>query len=156
MYWNKELTYWITPKSGPIRSMETLLDANHALSRDLPRTFLKRAHWLVAGGLLVRAAETGRDKDIRRATDGLVKAIELEGWMDRVGAAARTVDFSLVPGEAPPRYGDMSSGGVASKDECSVQAVSIESPPASCQPLDALFTALLRPAHPLPVRRDAA
>jgi len=105
---------------------------------------------------LVRAAETGRDKDIKRATDGLVKAIELEGWMDRVGAAARTVDFSLVPVEAPPRYGDMCRGSVASKDECSVRAVSIESPPGSCQPLDALFTALLRPAHPLPVRRDAA
>ena len=156
MYWNKELTYWITPKSGPIRSMETLLDANHALSRDLPRTFLKRAHWLGAGSLLVRAAETGRDKDIRRATDGLVKAIEREGWMDHVRAAARTVDFSLLPNEAPPRYGDMCNGSVAIKDECSVQAASIESPSASCQPLDALFTALLRPAHPLPIRRDAA
>jgi hypothetical protein len=84
MYWNKELTYWITPKSGPIRSMETLLDANHALSRDLPRTFLKRPHWLGAGALLVRAAETGRDKEIRRATDGLLRAIEIEGWMSRV------------------------------------------------------------------------
>jgi hypothetical protein len=155
MYWNKDLTYWITPKSGPIRSMETLLDANHALSRDLPRTFLKRPHWLGAGALLVRAAETGRDKDIRRATDGLVKAIEHEGWMDHLRAAARTVDFSLVPVEAP-RYGGMCSGSVASKDEWRVQAESIESAPASCQPLDALFTVLLRPAHPLPVRRDAA
>src|SRR5215472_5006350 len=88
MYWNKELTYWITPKSGPIRSMETLLDANHALSRDLPRTFLKRPHWLGAGALLVRAAETGRDKEIRRATDGLLRAIEIEGWMSRVQAIA--------------------------------------------------------------------
>jgi len=156
MYWNRALTYWITPKSGPIRSMETLLDANHALSRDLPRTFLKRPHWLGAGGLLVRAAETGRDKDIRRATDGLVKAIEIEGWMSRVHTAARTVDFNLVPVEAPPTCGEMDSSSVASEDECSVQAESIESPPASCQPLDALFTALLRPAHPLLIRRDAA
>jgi hypothetical protein len=156
MYWNKELTYWITPKSGPIRSMETLLDANRALSQDLPRTFLKRPHWLGAGALLVRAAETGGDKDIRRATDGLVNAIEHEGWMDHVRAAARTVDFSLVPVEAPPRYGDMCSGSVATEDECSVQAESIKSLPASGQPLDALFTALLRPAHPPPIRRDAA
>jgi hypothetical protein len=84
MYWNKELTYWITPKSGPIRTIKTLLDANHALSQDLPRTFLKRPHWLGAGAFLVRAAETGRDKEIERATDGLPRAIELEGWMSRV------------------------------------------------------------------------
>ena len=31
MFWNKELTYWITPKSGPMRGMATLIDANHAL-----------------------------------------------------------------------------------------------------------------------------
>jgi hypothetical protein len=86
----------------------------------------------------------------------LVKAIEIEGWMNHLRAAARTVDFSLAPVEAPLRYGDMGRGTVASKDECSVQAVSIEGPPASCQPLDALFTALLRPARPLPIRRDAA
>jgi hypothetical protein len=84
MYWNKELAYWITPKSGPMRSMETLLDANHALSQDLPSTFRKRPHWLGAGSLLVRAAETGNDRDIARATDELVRAIEVEGWMSRV------------------------------------------------------------------------
>ena len=28
MFWNKELTYWITPKSGPMRGMATLIDAN--------------------------------------------------------------------------------------------------------------------------------
>jgi hypothetical protein len=49
MYWNKKLAYWITPKSGPIRSMETLLDANHALTQDLPWTSLKRPHWLGGG-----------------------------------------------------------------------------------------------------------
>ena len=105
---------------------------------------------------MVRAAETGRDNDIRRATDGLVEAFEIEGWMSPVRAAGRTGDFSLVPVEAPPTCGEMDSSSVASEDECSVQAESIESPPASCQPLDALFTTLLMPAHPLPIRRDAA
>ena len=100
MNWNKELTYWITPKSGPIRSLETLLDANHAVSQDLPRTFLKRPHWLAAGAFLVQAAETGSDKDIQRATDGLLRAIELEGWMSRVQAAAPSIAGQHLAAEA--------------------------------------------------------
>jgi hypothetical protein len=161
MYWNKELTYWITPKSGPIRSMETLLDANHALSQDLPWLFLKRPHWLLAGALLVLAAETGSAQDIQCATDGLLRAIELEGWMTRDPAAARerespptpgeeesdpdllTVDFSLVPIEPPLGYGEVYSSSVVSEHECGTAAESIESPPASSQPLDALFAVLL-------------
>ena len=91
MNWNKELAYWISPKSGPLRSLGTLLDANHALSQDLPRTFLRRPHWLAAGAFLVQAAESGSDKDIQRATDGLLRAIELEGWMNRVHAAAPSI-----------------------------------------------------------------
>ena len=83
MHWTKELTYTITPKSGPLRRMETLLDANRALSADLPKGFLKRCHWLAAGKLLVHAAETGRDADIKRATDELLNAVEREGWMNR-------------------------------------------------------------------------
>ena len=35
MHWEKRLAYTINPKSGPMRSMETLLDANRGLSRDL-------------------------------------------------------------------------------------------------------------------------
>ena len=100
MYWNKELTYWITPKSGPIRSMETLLDANHALSQDLPRTFLKRPHWLLAGALLVLAAETGSAQDIQGATDGLLSAIELEGWMSRVHSTAPSIAGQHLAAEA--------------------------------------------------------
>ena len=87
MHWNKELAYWITPKSGPMRGMETLIDANHALSQDLPLTYLKRPHWLGAGSLVVQAAETGRDADVQRATDELLRAIELEGWMSHARAS---------------------------------------------------------------------
>jgi len=83
MYWNKELTYWITPKSGPMRGMATLIDANHALSRDLPSGYLKRIHWFEVANLLVQAAETGREEDVRIATDELLRAIEEEGWMER-------------------------------------------------------------------------
>jgi len=84
MFWNKELTYWITPKSGPMRGMATLIDVNHALSRDLPSGYLKRVHWVDVANLLVQAAESGRDEDVRIATDELLRAVEQEGWMDRV------------------------------------------------------------------------
>jgi hypothetical protein len=83
MYWDKKLTYTITPKSGPMRSMETLLDVNHALSQDLPMGYLKRRHWLDAGKIVVEAAETGSIPVIREATERLLSAIETEGWMNR-------------------------------------------------------------------------
>jgi hypothetical protein len=31
MNWNFELAYFITPKAGPMRAMQTLLDANRAM-----------------------------------------------------------------------------------------------------------------------------
>jgi hypothetical protein len=83
MHWTKQFAYTITPKSGPMRSMETLIDANRAISEDMPKGFLKRYHWLAAGKELVHAAETGRDADIKRATDELLNAVQREGWMDR-------------------------------------------------------------------------
>ena len=86
--WSKPLAYTITPKSGPMRSMETLLDANRALTNDLPNGFLKRDHWLAAGKLLVHASETGAERDVQKATEELVKAVEREGWMSRVRVAS--------------------------------------------------------------------
>jgi hypothetical protein len=41
MNWSLSLTYFISPRSGPMRRMETLLDANRALSKDLGFKFLK-------------------------------------------------------------------------------------------------------------------
>src|SRR4051812_13491575 len=83
MYWAKELSYRITPRGGPMRSMETLIDANHALSQDLPLAYLRRRHWLEAGNLVVEAATTGEDADVELATEKLLFAIEHEGWMER-------------------------------------------------------------------------
>jgi hypothetical protein len=83
MHWDKKLAYVITPKSGPMRSMETLLDANHALSKDLPMAFLRLPHWYDAGKLVLAAAESGHEMDIEDATDKLLKAVEAEGWMTR-------------------------------------------------------------------------
>jgi hypothetical protein len=50
-----------------MRRMETLLDANRALTSDLPTGFLKRDHWLAAGKLLVHASETGSERDVKKA-----------------------------------------------------------------------------------------
>jgi hypothetical protein len=83
MHWEKRLAYKITPKSGPLRSMETLLDANRGLSRDLPAGYLRRRPWLEAGKILVEAAETGANSVIHEATERLVAALETEGWMTR-------------------------------------------------------------------------
>jgi len=83
MHWEKRLAYTITPKSGPMRSMETLLDANRALSTDLPRGYLRHRKWLDTGKLLVEAAEIGSDQIIQEATEQLLSAIEDEGWMTR-------------------------------------------------------------------------
>ena len=83
MHWTKQLSYTITPKSGPMRSMETLLDANRAISEDIPKAFVKRHHWFAAGSLLVRASATGVDADIQRATEAVLNAVEREGWMSR-------------------------------------------------------------------------
>ena len=66
-----------------MRRMETLLDANRALSNDLPKGFLKCDQWLIVGKLLVHASETGTAADIQRATDELLKVVESEGWMSR-------------------------------------------------------------------------
>jgi hypothetical protein len=83
MYWSASLTYFISPRSGPMRRMETLLDANRALSKDLGFTFLKQPHWRHAGQLLLKAADTGAADDIRAATNAVYSAIEREGWMSR-------------------------------------------------------------------------
>ena len=53
-HWHESLAYRVTPKSGPLGAMETLLDANRAISsRCLPVGSLKTEHWRKAGWALV-------------------------------------------------------------------------------------------------------
>ena len=66
-----------------MRSMETLLDANRALTNDLPAGYLRQRKWLETGKTLVEAAESGSDAKIRNATEKLLAAIAEEGWMER-------------------------------------------------------------------------
>jgi hypothetical protein len=83
MFWDSPLTYVITPKSGPVRAMQTLQDARSAMIHDLPPGSTKRLHWLHAGQRVVAASESGLQEDIRIATDALVAALDAEGWMSR-------------------------------------------------------------------------
>ena len=82
-YWDQPLTFVITPKSGPLQQMSSLLDANRALTGNLPHGFLKRPHWLKAGHALMTAAETGELRDIDRAFETIVIALNEEGWLSR-------------------------------------------------------------------------
>jgi hypothetical protein len=88
MFWNEPLTYVISPKSGPVRQMQTLHDARSAMVHDLPPGSTKRPHWLHAGQCLVAASESGSQEDIRMATDALLAALEMEGWMNPARSTA--------------------------------------------------------------------
>jgi hypothetical protein len=92
MHWNTELAYFVTPKSGPMRPMRTLVDVNRALLDDLPFVARLRPHWAAVARLLLIAADTASTIDVRLATDALVRALEVEGWMTR----------TRVPGALPP------------------------------------------------------
>jgi hypothetical protein len=83
MHWKKELAYVITPRSGPVRAMATLLDANRAIIEDLPHGWIKRPHWRQAGWRLIEAADSGVRTDISDASELVLDALNREGWMSR-------------------------------------------------------------------------
>jgi hypothetical protein len=83
MNWNAELAYDVTPKCGPMRTMRTLRDANYALLDDLTVQCRYQGHWFAVGRLLMAAAESGGRLDVMLATDALVMALEVEGWITR-------------------------------------------------------------------------
>src|ERR1700739_2801387 len=82
-HWRRPLPYVITPKSGPLPQMLSLIDANRALGQ-LPRGYLRRAHWMRAGHALVIAANTGGSRAIEWAFEALVAALDKEGWLTAV------------------------------------------------------------------------
>lgn len=87
LFWEKPLSFEISPRSGPVRRLTTLLDARSAMVHDLPPRSTKKPHWLRAGMLLVAASESGAYADIRAATDALADALDAEGWMSVAPAA---------------------------------------------------------------------
>jgi hypothetical protein len=106
-YWDQPLTFVITPKSGPLPQMSSLLDANRALTGNLPHGFLKRPHWLRAGQALMTAAETGESRDIDRAFETIVIGLDEEGWL------SRDISPTSLPLSAnPPDLGTGESGEI--------------------------------------------
>src|SRR5208282_5180070 len=101
--WDTRLTFVITPKSGPLRKMVRLRDAQQALIADLPSGFLRRAHWLTAGKALVTAAETGKPKDIEWVFESIVAALDEEGWLPQ-GASRVPLPRSGPLHFDPPRF----------------------------------------------------
>ena len=83
-YWYKCFEYPITPKSGPMPQMFSLIHARGAFL-ELPQGFLRRSHWLRAGQALLTASQTGTVIEIQRAFDALVAAVDEEGWLDLGG-----------------------------------------------------------------------
>lgn len=100
-FWNAPLLYTVTPKSGPMRAMTTLLDLNRSLNEDLPRGSLKIPRWRNLAVLLVRASETGARDDIEAVTAELVFTLSQEGWMTR----------SPLPSASGPVRGEGAPGG---------------------------------------------
>ena len=81
LFWERPLSYEITPKSGPVRRLVTLADVRTAMVYDLPRGTTKQPHWLSAGLLVVAASESGKQSDIHVATDAITDALDTEGWL---------------------------------------------------------------------------
>ena len=116
-YWDQPLTCVITPKSGPLPQMSSLLDANRALTGNLPHGFLKRPHWLKAGQALMTAAETGASSDIDRAFETIVIALDEEGWSSGdISPASPPLPTN------PPDLGTVESGEVEWVSETIVTA----------------------------------
>jgi hypothetical protein len=88
MGWDSELTFYITPKSGPLRPMWTLRDVNRGLLDDLTHRERVRPHWMSVKRLLLIAADTGSSIDVRLCTESVLRAVEREGWMTRSAAGA--------------------------------------------------------------------
>ncbi len=79
-HWHEPLANVITPKSGPLPQIMSLIDARRALL-ELPQGYLKRAYWLTAGRALMTAATTGESRDIEWAYEAIVAALVKEGWL---------------------------------------------------------------------------
>ncbi len=81
MNWHRELVFRITPKSGPLRPLETLLDASRAMMQDLSSGDRRKPFWRDAGWAVVEAVDRDSYASVARATECLVTALDAEGWM---------------------------------------------------------------------------
>ena len=74
------LTRVIAPAGGPGGELATLEDAARFVG--LLRSWRQgRPHWDFAAELLLRAAETGKRRDVEAATAQMERALRVEGWL---------------------------------------------------------------------------
>jgi hypothetical protein len=74
------LTRAIDPTGGPSGELATLEDAARFVG--LLRSWRQgRPHWDFAAELLLRAAETGKRRDVEAATAQMERGLRVEGWL---------------------------------------------------------------------------
>ena len=74
------LTRTIEPIAGPGTELTTLADAARFVG--LLRAWRQaRPYWDYAAELLLRAAETGKRRDVEAATAQMARALRVEGWL---------------------------------------------------------------------------
>jgi hypothetical protein len=74
------LTRVIEPTGGPGAELATIEDAARFVGLMKPWR-QARPHWDFAAELLLKAAETGKRKDVKAATAQMEFALRVEGWM---------------------------------------------------------------------------
>jgi hypothetical protein len=74
------LTRVIEPTGGPGAELATLEDAARFVGL-MRRWRQARPHWDFAAELLLKAAETGKRRDVKAATTQMEFALRVEGWM---------------------------------------------------------------------------
>jgi len=79
-YWHKPLTDPIDPTDGPLDKLVTVSDAARFVT-ELETWRQARPHWVHAGELILKAGNSGRAKDIDKATTHMRQALRVEGWL---------------------------------------------------------------------------
>jgi hypothetical protein len=74
------LTRTIEPTGGPGGELATLEDAARFVGL-LGSSRQGRPHWDFAAELLLKAAETGKRRDVEDATAQMERALRVEGWL---------------------------------------------------------------------------
>lgn len=79
-FWHKFLAVPISLTAGSRDELVTLRDAAEFLT-SLETWRQRRAHWVHAGELLLKAGTSGKAKDIDEATMQMRRALRAEGWL---------------------------------------------------------------------------
>lgn len=75
-----------------MRALQTLGDASSALLDDITSKCRHQPHWLHAVRLVLVASENGAPAAIQAATDALLNALVVEGWMRYANDRPRNVE----------------------------------------------------------------